>query len=179
MDTQRLILFVVFSFSALLLWEAWQKEFRPPPPLAATTLREGGGPPTCRRRLRPRHGRPVAPGAPAAPAADKEPAAPGRTITIVDRSLPREIDTTGGTIAQVALLKHRDPGDEAKPYLALLKTPERTFVAQSGLLGDGMPNHRTAYTRGARASRARARAPIASNSSCRRSRRTATRSCRC
>jgi YidC/Oxa1 family membrane protein insertase len=27
-----------------------------------------------------------------------------------------------------------------------LKTPERTLVAQSGLLGEGMPNHRTAYT---------------------------------
>ena len=26
MDTQRLILFVIFSFSALFLWEAWQRE---------------------------------------------------------------------------------------------------------------------------------------------------------
>src|SRR2546428_3053170 len=32
MDTQRLILFLVFSFSLLLLWEAWQKELRPPAP---------------------------------------------------------------------------------------------------------------------------------------------------
>ena len=32
MDTQRLILFVIFSFSALFLWEAWQREHRPPPP---------------------------------------------------------------------------------------------------------------------------------------------------
>src|SRR6476620_115210 len=31
MDTQRLILFVIFSFSALFLWEAWQREHRPPP----------------------------------------------------------------------------------------------------------------------------------------------------
>src|SRR4249920_206083 len=31
MDTQRLILFVVFSFSLLLLWEAWQKETKPAP----------------------------------------------------------------------------------------------------------------------------------------------------
>ena len=29
MDTQRLILFFVFSFSLLMLWEAWQKENRP------------------------------------------------------------------------------------------------------------------------------------------------------
>ena len=56
-------------------------------------------------------------------------------------------------IEEVALLKHRDPGDEAKPYLALLQTPERTFIAQSGLLGEGMPNHRTRIR-----SRCRARA---------------------
>jgi len=35
MDTQRLILFVIFSFSALFLWEAWQRENRPPPPVAS------------------------------------------------------------------------------------------------------------------------------------------------
>jgi YidC/Oxa1 family membrane protein insertase len=36
MDTQRLILFVIFSFSALFLWERWQDEHRPPvPPPAA------------------------------------------------------------------------------------------------------------------------------------------------
>ena len=32
MDTQRLILFFVFAFSLLLLWEAWQKELRPAAP---------------------------------------------------------------------------------------------------------------------------------------------------
>src|SRR5207245_11380750 len=36
MDTQRLILFFVFSFSLLLLWEAWQKELRPPAPTPST-----------------------------------------------------------------------------------------------------------------------------------------------
>ena len=32
MDTQRLILFLIFAFSALFLWEAWQKENAPAPP---------------------------------------------------------------------------------------------------------------------------------------------------
>ena len=31
MDTQRLILFFVFSFSLLLLWTEWEKEQRPKP----------------------------------------------------------------------------------------------------------------------------------------------------
>ena len=29
METKRLILFVVFSFSLLLLWDSWQKEQTP------------------------------------------------------------------------------------------------------------------------------------------------------
>lgn len=31
MDTQRLVLFFIFSFSLLLLWDAWEKDHRPKP----------------------------------------------------------------------------------------------------------------------------------------------------
>jgi len=31
MDTQRLILFFVFGFSVLMLWDAWEKDHRPKP----------------------------------------------------------------------------------------------------------------------------------------------------
>jgi len=48
-------------------------------------------------------------------------------------------------IAEVALAKHRDAFDTSKPYLALQRNAERTFVAQAGLLGEGMPNHRTTW----------------------------------
>ena len=58
-----------------------------------------------------------------------------------------DIDTAGGVITQVALNAHHDFADETKPYLALQRTPERIFVAESGLLGEGMPNHRTTYTK--------------------------------
>jgi len=37
MDNQRLILFIVFSFSLLLLWEAWQDKHAPPPAVTATS----------------------------------------------------------------------------------------------------------------------------------------------
>ena len=36
MDNQRLILFIVFSFSLLLLWEAWQDKHAPAPIAPAT-----------------------------------------------------------------------------------------------------------------------------------------------
>ncbi len=154
MDTQRLILFVVFSFSALLLWEAWQKEMRPPP--AAVAPQQAKPASSADLPAAPATPSAVAPGAsPAAgpgtgaPGAVGQTGAPGgaqgRVITITTDLYRADVDTTGGTIAQVALLKHRDPESEAKPYLALLRTPDRTNIAQSGLLGEGMPNHRTVY----------------------------------
>ncbi len=148
MDTQRLILFVIFSLSAVFLWEAWQKDQHPALPLAAAQ-KQGASParpselPAIPAAATP------APGAAAPPPATAQPAgaapSPGRLVTITTDLYRAQIDTNGGVIEDVALLKHRDPGDEAKPYLALLHTPERIFVAQSGLLGEGMPNHRTPY----------------------------------
>ncbi len=38
MDTQRLIALVVFSFSAILLWEAWQKHNAPKVAVATTAV---------------------------------------------------------------------------------------------------------------------------------------------
>jgi len=147
MDTQRLILFVIFSFSALLLWEAWQKETRPPAPAIVTPAQKAApsadlpAAPMAAPATPPA----VVPGAGALPAVAGAAGTSGKTITITTDLYRAEVDTTGGAITQVALLKHHDPGDEAKPYLALLRTPERTSVAQSGLLGEGMPNHRTVY----------------------------------
>jgi YidC/Oxa1 family membrane protein insertase len=71
--------------------------------------------------------------------------AAGQIVTIKTDLYTAEVDTVGGVISLVALDKHRDPHDTAKPYLALQKSAERTFVAQAGLIGDGMPNHRTTY----------------------------------
>jgi YidC/Oxa1 family membrane protein insertase len=147
MDTQRLILFVIFSMSALFLWEAWQKEQRPPPPPAAVAAQPGAGakiPHTDVPTLPAALPAAAVPGAPATAAKDRS-AVPPQLITITTDLYRADIDTVGGVIAQVALLAHHDPGDEAKPYLALIRTPERVLVAQSGLLGEGMPNHRTAY----------------------------------
>ena len=56
-----------------------------------------------------------------------------------------DIDTIGGTITRIALDKHRDAQDSTKPYLALQRNADRTFIAQAGLIGDGLPNHRTPY----------------------------------
>ena len=140
MDTQRLILFVIFSFSALFLWEAWQREHRPPPPpVTQTAPRSSAESPVP--TATPIPGAAVTANPNAAPAA----ASAGETIAIRTDLYGADIDTAGAVITKVALNEHRDTEDTSRPYLLLQKNADRTFVAQSGLLGEGLPNHRTLW----------------------------------
>jgi len=148
MDTQRLILFIIFSFSALFLWEAWQRENRPPPPVAAAKSAATADLPTPSATAPgpgPAPGAVAVPGAPGAdPAAPAVPAA-AQPIVIKTDLYTAEIDPVGGVISRVGLTAHRADEKGALPYNALVRNAERTFVAQSGLLGAGLPNHRTVY----------------------------------
>ncbi len=143
MDTQRLILWVIFTFSAVMLWQAWEREKNPPPPPATAQAPRAGEPAQQPAAVAAPAGVPAqaATGAPPASTA----ATAGQTIEVRTDLFVVDIDTIGGTITRVALEKHRDAEDTAKPYLALQRTAERTFVAQAGLIGDGLPNHRTPY----------------------------------
>ena len=137
MDTQRLILFVIFSFSALFLWEAWQREHRPPVPQVAT--------PTTATPAGIDAPTPSAATPGAVPGGATATGAAGEKISIKTDLYTAVVDTLGGAITDVALSAHRDTQDETKPYRLLQKNAERTFVAQSGLLGEGWPNHRTLW----------------------------------
>jgi YidC/Oxa1 family membrane protein insertase len=141
MDTQRLILFVIFSFSALFLWERWQADHRPPPPpiVQQPAPTPGSDAPVPGSAATPVPG--AVPGAVAATAATP----PSEKIVIKTDLYTAEVDTLGAVLSEVALSTHRDTHDENKPYVLLQKNAERTFVAQTGLLGDGFPNHRTLW----------------------------------
>jgi YidC/Oxa1 family membrane protein insertase len=138
MDTRRLILFVIFSFSALLLWERWQAEHRPPPSAPSPAPRAADTPV-------PSAAAPASPGAPNVPAAEPAAAAKGETIRIKTDRYVAEIDTLGGVIKDIELAEHRDTEHADKPYLLLQKNDNRIFLAQSGLIGEGLPNHHTLW----------------------------------
>ncbi len=134
MDTQRLILFFVFSFSLLLLWEAWQKELRPVVPAAPASPASAS-----------------APSAPASAAAARSagvvPAtnAPqgGQRVHARTDTMVAEIDTQGGDLVYLELLQHKDTLDGSKNFVLL--GPEHRYAAQSGLTG-GLPFHKTLFT---------------------------------
>ena len=142
MDTQRLILWLIFSFSAVMLWQAWEREHNPPP--VSTLAPAAPGQATTAQPGAPAPGIPTPAPVPGAPPVATVPVA-SQTIEVRTDLFVADIDTVGGVVSRVALDKHRDAQDSSKPYLALQRNAERTFVAQAGLIGDGMPNHRTAY----------------------------------
>ncbi len=123
MDTQRLILFVIFSFSALFLWEAWQRDNRPPPavgqagrdrrPAHPAGDRAGAGTRAGRRRRSPGCRAP-SPQRRAVPAA-------AQPIVVKTDLYTAEIDPVGGVITRVALTAHRADEKGSLPYNALVR----------------------------------------------------------
>ena len=137
MDTQRLILFFIFSFSLLLLWDAWEKQSRPKPVPAAATQTVPAVPSPAKPAAAPAGG--VAQSSASVPAG--APAAKGETLRVQTDLLIAEIDTLGGTLSKIELLKHKHADDPSRNLVLL--GPQSHYFAQSGLTGEGGPNHRT------------------------------------
>ena len=149
MDTQRLILFFVFSFSLLLLWDSWQKEHRPPVAASAQGAQQGAPQATVPSPSVPTQATP----APQQKTGDAiPPAAPAQTrrekIRVKTDSVVADIDLQGGDIVRLELLKQKDTLDEKLNFVLL--TPDYHYAAQSGLIGTGLPTHKTIYKAAAR-----------------------------
>ena len=137
MDTQRLILLVIFSFSVLMLWEAWEKEKRPKPAPPAPVAQQQGVPAPGKPEAAP--AKPPAAGVPAAEAKAK-----GEIVRVTTDLVSAEIDTRGATLKRLELLKHKDSADPTHNFVLL--GPEHNYEAQSGLVQEGGPNHLTLWS---------------------------------
>src|SRR5258706_16173826 len=142
MDTQRLILLFIFSFSLLMLWEAWEKEHRPKP-ASAPAAQQGVPAPVPAKGAAPASVAKTAPAAPASGVPAAEAATGGETIRITPDFLVAEIDTLGGTLKRLELARHKDSNDEKKNYQLLGEFHH--YAAQSGITGDAGPNHRSVW----------------------------------
>jgi YidC/Oxa1 family membrane protein insertase len=153
MDFQRIVLFVIFSMSGLFLFQAWQKENNPQPAAqVAKQEQKISGVPSA--TAAPAAGAAAVPGAvpstiTAAGAPTNAPtvAATGEAFIVQTDLAAYRINTLGGVIEEIALVKHRDATDKSKPYLVMLKNADRVHIAQSGLIGNGLPNHNTLYSK--------------------------------
>jgi len=157
MDIQRLILFVVFSMSVLFLWEEWQKEQRPivtAATTATTPATAAKGASALPQDATPIPGEKLASSQPgkSAPAVSTSPVevvgklATGEKILVKTDTVMAEIDTAGGDLRRLELLQHPEKEDKSKPFALLQSQTARINIAQSGLIGEGLPSHKTRYT---------------------------------
>ncbi|MEW6165828.1 MAG: membrane protein insertase YidC [Pseudomonadota bacterium] len=140
MDTQRLILLLVFLFSSMMLWNAWQQQGQPQPGVlpqqAATTagsLASNAAVPSA----------PTANVTPAAvPGTASRPA--GATVKVATDVVIAEIAAQGGDLVRLELLRHKATGKNDENFVLI--DPAHAYAAQSGLIGPGLPNHKSQWT---------------------------------
>ena len=145
--------------SVLFLWEEWQKEQRPAVTAAATTTTAATaakGASVLPQDATPIPGEKLAASQPgkSAPVASTGVApveavgklATGEKILVRTDTVMVEIDTAGGDLRRLELLQHPEKEDKSKPFALLQSQTERISIAQSGLIGEGLPSHKTRYT---------------------------------
>ncbi|MFZ4535873.1 membrane protein insertase YidC [Propionivibrio sp.] len=141
MDNRRLILLLVFSFSLVMLWDAWQKYNQPKvaAQIAAVTTPANGSPVPVPSAIK---SAPVA--ASSVPGATPTPvAAKGEVISIKTDLFVAEVSTQGGDIVGLELNNYKAIDDKSKSF-SLFDTKHQ-YAAQSGLIGEGLPNHKTMF----------------------------------
>ncbi len=171
-DTRRTVLWIIFSLSLFLIWDAWQRHnghpsfLSPARPAASAPALAGSAPafagPT------PASGTATAgvptssgaasgvatttagvPGAQPPAAAASQVAASERVDITTDR-VKATFDTRGGELVRLELLNHVDTLDHTKNEVLFDATANRLYLAQTGLVpaagGSGLPNHHTVMT---------------------------------
>ena len=144
-DIRRTILWVIFGFSMVMLWDQWQvfnghkATFFPSPakttaspvlpvavpvPTAAAAANASSGVPTA--------GVPSAAGA--VPTANPAAAPVRQQFVVATDVLKLTLDSEGGAIVKAEFPKHVDTQDKTKNIVLLDQSKERTYMAQTGLI---------------------------------------------
>ena len=136
MDFQRFFLFIIFSFSLFLLWDGWQRSQHPEMQNTREAKTAVSVPSVVTASLEK-------PGANLVVAQQK--LQTGQKITVKTDLLVAEINTVGGDLRHLEFLQHRDAQDKNKPFVLLQEQKARTYIAQTGLLGTGLPTHNAVF----------------------------------
>lgn len=146
MDNRRLILLLVFSFSLIMLWDAWQKQSQPKLATATRTpvTASAGAVPTPTS----------SPGGSGAVAASVSAvvgavAAGATTAKIITDLYVADISSQGGDITRLELVRHPQTEDKSKNLVLFDNGGKHIYLAQSGVIGEGLPNHKAEWKLGA------------------------------
>ena len=143
MDNRRLILLLVFSFSLIMLWDAWQRQGAPKSATTtiATTVSTGTPAGTVPTPTFPTAG---TGGAPAAVPASVALSAPGAASAKIKTDLyVADISSQGGDITRLELVGYPDTENKSRNFILFDSGEKHIYLAQSGLIGEGLPNHKS------------------------------------
>jgi len=152
-DIRRTILWVIFGFSMVLLWDQWQVHnghkatFFPTPAQqakgtaeAASAIPQAAGVPA-----------PIASASQSATVPAVETRAVNKELVEVETDVVKlSFDTEGGTLSRVEFLKHADEQKPGSHVVLLDDSKDRIYMAQTGLIssapGVALPTHKTLMT---------------------------------
>ncbi|MBN9366241.1 MAG: membrane protein insertase YidC [Comamonadaceae bacterium] len=147
-DIRRTILWVIFGFSMVLLWDKWQVHnghkatFFPSPAAVTASAPEGAATASAPAA---HASTPAAAAAGTAQVPGGEAAAPvaRERVTVTSDVLRLEFDGQGGSLVHGELLKYPAMEDKAKPFVLFDDSASRVYQAQTGLIGGAFPTHKT------------------------------------
>ena len=145
MDNQRLILLLVFSFSLIMLWEAWQKQGQPKPGIPAGTTQGATVPATSPVPSPTPTAIPAEAGLPVASASPAVIHVKSVSETVRTDLFNAEISAQGGDLVRLELVQHLATEDKTRKFLLFDNGEKHFYQAQSGLIGENLPNHKSLY----------------------------------
>ncbi len=146
MDIKRTALWVVFSLSLLLLWDNWMRYNGQQSLFFPGTTQQAAKPATT-GNAPAKSDVPQASIATPAPTAVPTGTAPVKSeiVTITTDVIKADIDTIGGELKRLELLKHKDATDPTKNVVLFDAGTKHTYLAQTGLIGGNFPNHKSSF----------------------------------
>lgn len=155
MENQRTLLYISLAMLVFLLWGSWQQDYAPQPVEAVSTEQTMMNAPDVMATDVPGAAKPssindmpsavVDKSMPSVSATPKQ--AEQAVIYVTTDKLKVEIDSRGGDIKVVRLLKYAQDADNDDPFLLMGGTGDKFSIAQSGLVSANSkaPSHHSVY----------------------------------
>lgn len=141
MDTRRLVLFVIFSMSILMLWDAWQRQHAPFEPTAIAQQASANSNADSQNTTTNNSNTADI------PVEGEYKLGKGQRITVITDTYKAEIETIGGDLRRLELLKHRASDNEKSSFVLMDDAAKpMLYVAQTGLIGADLPSHNASFT---------------------------------
>ena len=142
MDTRRLILFVIFSFSIMMLWDSWHRKNAPVVDVAQQAQQQV--PSSSTANTTNTSGAAAVNNAVGDGSFKLE---SGQRIKVTTDLFEAEIDTIGADLRRLVLNKQR-AADNKDGNFVLMSDAKKPmlYIAQTGLMGNNLPNHKSIFT---------------------------------